>query len=373
VSARSMQDLSGPRWTIGQPAWSSDATTIFAPAMDSSSPIMQIWAFDAHTGSHRALTSSSTSYDQWTLSATTNDDLIANTNVADLSLSATDQSGQPYPIPSLRGEGSESAIWVDNRVVTSSILQMVVHDPDGRNPTKLQTYSSSVIYRQLARCGPDQVVYWADNAKRQSHIARTNITTGSSSALTDGPIDGQPACTADGSSLVFVRCSDKENRCALTRKSLDSGQSLDLYQFNNENTGNRSPSISSDGKSVLFWRYIRDEDAREGAAIIPISGGEVRTVRMPIPVNQFVQLRWSPDAKSIVYPRNEGGVGNIWSVPLTGGAPRRITNFDSDQRIFDFDISPDNRLVISRGNWVSDVVLIKKVKEAADQPSTTAN
>jgi hypothetical protein len=50
-------------------------------------------------------------------------------------------------------------------------------------------------------------------------------------------------------------------------------------------------------------------------------------------------------------------------VPLAAGAPRKITNFDTDQFIFAFDVSLENRLVISRGNRISDVVLIKKVKE----------
>ncbi len=94
---------------------------------------------------------------------------------------------------------------------------------------------------------------------------------------------------------------------------------------------------------------------------------------MPVPAGQFGYLRWAADGKSILYSRNEGGLGNIWSVPLAGGAPRKITNFDSDQTIFAFDVSPENRLVISRGNWVSDVVLIKKVTEGAGQPPATAN
>ena len=84
---------------------------------------------------------------------------------------------------------------------------------------------------------------------------------------------------------------------------------------------------------------------------------------MPIPASQAVRFRWAADGKSILYSRNESGVDNIWSVPLAGGAPRKITNFDTDQIIFAFDVSPDNRLVISRGNWISDVVLIKNVRE----------
>jgi hypothetical protein len=159
------------------------------------------------------------------------------------------------------------------------------------------------------------------------------------------------------------------------RKSLDSGQSLDLYQFDpaDDVTEDPSPSVSPDGKSVLFWRYTHAEDSYEWAAIIPLAGGEMKKLRMPVPASQFGAFRWASDGKSILYARNENGIGNIWSVPLAVGAPRRITNFDSDQIIFAFDVSPENRLVISRGNWINDVVLIKNVREAAGQPSATAN
>jgi serine/threonine protein kinase/Tol biopolymer transport system component len=369
----SMRNLGGTGWTIGQPAWSSDGSAIFAPAQDASSTIMQIWAFDARTGTHRALTSSSTWYYQWTLSATATGDLIANTFSADTNLWTTDHSGRLVAIPTLRSEGFVSAVWVDNRIVTGNRNEMAVHDPDGGNPTKLRNYSS--LYRQLARCGPDHVVYWASDPKRKSHIARTDITTGASSALTDGHIDLQPTCTADGSTLVFVHCSDKGDHCALTRKSLDSGRSLELYQFDpaDDISEDQSPSISPDGKSVLFPRYTKDGDPYEWAAIVPAAGGEVTKLRMPIPASQTIKFRWAADGKSILYSRNEVGVGNIWSVPLAGGAPKKITNFDSDQIIFAFDVSPENRLVISRGNWISDVVLIKNVREGSGQPPATAN
>jgi Tol biopolymer transport system component len=86
----------------------------------------------------------------------------------------------------------------------------------------------------------------------------------------------------------------------------------------------------------------------------------------------MIAFKWAPDSKSILYARNENGVGDIWSVPIDGRAPRQLTTFNADS-IFAFDVSPENRLVISRGNFVSDVVLIKNVREEAGQPSATSN
>jgi Tol biopolymer transport system component len=82
---------------------------------------------------------------------------------------------------------------------------------------------------------------------------------------------------------------------------------------------------------------------------------------MPVPASDVVAFAWAPDGKSILYARNEHGVGNIWSTPIDGKAPKKLTAFDSEL-IFAFDVSPDNRLAISRGSWTWDVVLIKNAK-----------
>jgi tricorn protease-like protein len=83
---------------------------------------------------------------------------------------------------------------------------------------------------------------------------------------------------------------------------------------------------------------------------------------MPYSAGEVAWAKWAPDGNSILCVRHdENGVGNIWSVPIDGKPPRRMTNFESE-RIFAFDVSPDNRLVVSRGNRVTDVVLIKNVK-----------
>jgi Tol biopolymer transport system component len=360
LPAGTITDLSASGWgAIGQPAWSPDSAEIFAPAIPLSSSIMQIWVFDSHTGAHRALTSSSTSYLQWSLSATATGDLIANTAAADTTLWAMDQSGQRHQVAALRGEGDDSVAWVNNRIVTSNAVEMMVHDPDGGNPTKLRSYSNT--YAHLGRCGRGQVAYWALDANYRSHIARTDITTGLTSALTEGPNEDEPACTADGSVLVFRHCADQGNRCFLMRKPLDGGQSHAVYEFDPAKEISGSPTFSPDGNNVLFLRQLRGGNSYEWAAIIPAAGGDVRNVKMPIPAAEAVAFKWSADGKSILYARDENGVGNVWSAPLDGKAPRKITNFDS-ARIFAFDVSPDNRLVISRGHMVSDVVLIKNVR-----------
>ncbi len=357
LPAGSIRELSVSGWgAVGQPAWSPDGSTIYTPAVPIYSSTFQIWAFDASSGVHRPLTSGATSYYQRSLSATATGDLITTTYTPTTTLWVTDQSAQAHPINALRGEGSDSAIWVDGRIVTSNMAEMIVHDPDGGNSTRLRSYSG--IYRQLTRCGPAHLAYWAIDRENQDHIARTNIITGSTSRLTDGPGDTQPTCTADGSILVFLHCEDQYSRCFLTRKSIDTGQSITLHEFDMGNALS-SPGlmVSPDGTKVLFGEALRGGNPNDWVMVVPITGGNLQKLTMPVSAEEVDAIIWAPDGKSILFSQKTG-VGNIWSVPLDGKAPRKLTAFDSD-RIFAFDVSPESRLVISRGSYVRDVVLIK--------------
>jgi Tol biopolymer transport system component len=247
--------------------------------------------------------------------------------------------------------------------VTSNTFELIVHEPNAGRSTKLRSYSE--IYRQLSRCGPAQVVYWAADSKHQSHIARTDITSGGTTQQTDGPLDDEPSCTTDGSTLVFVRCMDQGNRCVLAKKSLRTGELSQLYDLEAGSGGfglaSANPTVSPDGTTVLFRKQTNANDLSEWAMTLPIGGGEAIKLKMPVPIGEVGTFRWAADGKSILYARSENGTGNVWSVPLNGKTPRKLTAFASD-RIFDFDVSADGRLVISRGDILRDAVLLKNVR-----------
>jgi len=77
LSSAAIRDLSVSGWgAVGQPAWSPDGKTIFAPAiLGRQGSLFQLWAFDAQTGAHRPLTSGSPEYSEWSLSATAGGEL----------------------------------------------------------------------------------------------------------------------------------------------------------------------------------------------------------------------------------------------------------------------------------------------------------
>ena len=95
--------------------------------------------------------------------------------------------------------------------------------------------------------------------------------------------------------------------------------------------------------------------------MIPITGGPVRKINLPQSSGFVWLLEWASDGKSVVYSRNESGVDNLWSFPLDGGKPIKLSDFRSDT-IFALDVSQDNRFVVSRGQLLHDLVLLESAK-----------
>ena len=347
--------MTGWGWgAIGQPAWSPDDNEVYAPALEAGGAMFQIWRFDPHTGAHKALTSNSTDYWLWSLSATGNGSLLADTITPDLSLWTTNKDGQWRAIPSARGEGLDGVAWVDNRIVSSSVIDMFVHDDDASSPRKLRSYSQ--VYRQLMPCGPTRVAYWAVDKTRGSHVNATDISTGESTALTAGPYERNPACSPDGNTLIYRHEERSINKAHLMWRSLSSGQSGELFKESNIDT----PMIAPDGRSALF-RVTYASGGPPEWVMIPITGGPVKKINLPESIDSVWTLKWASDGKSVLYPKNENGVENLWSFRLDGGKPTKLTDFPSDT-IFSFDVSHDNRFVVSRGQVLHDLVLLENAK-----------
>lgn len=68
-------------------------------------------------------------------------------------------------------------------------------------------------------------------------------------------------------------------------------------------------------------------------------------------------MRWTPDGRSLLYVRNEGGVSKIWSHPISREPSKQVTHFNSEL-IASFHLSRDGKqFVMNRGTANRDVVL----------------
>ena len=117
------------------------------------------------------------------------------------------------------------------------------------------------------------------------------------------------------------------------------------------------PAISPDGKMLAF-----SHDELSGR-----NGVEIASLDSDVLVKQFdiatTTIRWTPDSRSFLYVKNEGGVSNIWKQPISGESPIQVTHFTSEL-IRSFDLSHDGKqLVMNRGTANRDVVLIRDVRQ----------
>jgi hypothetical protein len=73
-------------------------------------------------------------------------------------------------------------------------------------------------------------------------------------------------------------------------------------------------------------------------------------------------LGWAIAENGAVFYVARAVVPTIAKQPLAGGKPRQLTNFSSG-RIFDFNWSSDHqRLLLTRGDVTSDVVLLRSLR-----------
>jgi eukaryotic-like serine/threonine-protein kinase len=165
-----------------------------------------------------------------------------------------------------------------------------------------------------------------------------------------------PRCSPDGRWVVYAAPSPAK-WSVLWKIPIDGGDAIQL-----NDAISAQPSISPDGRFIACFyldEQTNTQTSQMSIAILPFEGAPPRKIfRAPATVNRFAGIRWTADGRSLTYVDSLNGYSNIWSQPLDGGPPKRLTDFKGDQAL-SFDWSPDGkRLVVLRGATVSNVVSI---------------
>jgi Tol biopolymer transport system component len=171
-----------------------------------------------------------------------------------------------------------------------------------------------------------------------------------------------------GNNEFWVR-SSPDSKWALYTSS-DSGKSVawkvpveggERVKLNDSDT--RSAEASPDMKLIAC--LYREEQVNSPFKVAIYSFDDWRLIKM-LDISQFIRIRvgfrWSTDGRALDYIDTRGGISNLWSLPLDGGAAKQLTNFTSGQ-IFSFDLSRDGKqFAFSRGTVIDDVVLISNFR-----------
>jgi Tol biopolymer transport system component len=165
-----------------------------------------------------------------------------------------------------------------------------------------------------------------------------------------------PYCSPDGRWVVFKR--GPLQATTLCRVSIDGGEVVELT----DKTA-YPPSVSPDGKLVAF--FAAKEKTNE-LVLIPAAGGAPVKTFAVSPDSRFLLFtmitRWAGDGGLLSYIDNKREVANIYGLPVRGGPPRQLTNFNAES-IFSFDWSRDGRqLVLARGQLSHQIVLLSDLR-----------
>lgn len=189
------------------------------------------------------------------------------------------------------------------------------------------------------------------------HLYRTNADGSGLIQLTRGETeDSSPDCSPDGASVVYTaRVGGKPT---LWRVSIEGGDPVQLTDYESI-----TPRYSPDG-SLISCELPGDERLIKGRLVLikATGGAPLKTFDLVDYTSPNSNVRWTPDGRALVTVVTRKGVSNLWEQPISGGEPGQLTDFKSDI-IYNYTFSQDGRrLIISRGHYGVDVLMIEEFR-----------
>jgi Tol biopolymer transport system component len=317
----------------------------------------QIWYVSYPRGESRAITKDLSNYDG--ISLTVNADALVSTQnqwSSNIWIAPTNGAARAREVTSgvRRDEGRTGLCWTpDGKIVYISRSkgnhEIWIVNPDGSSPKQLAFGGHVIVWPRVSPDG--QRIAFRSN---QTGIWTMGIDGSDVKQLTSGENSNFPDWSPDSKWVVYVSFAGK---AGLWRAPLNGGDPVQLTDRDA-----LGPAVSPDGKKIAFY-YIDDQPSpNQGVAVVPFEGGRPVQRFAITPSNLPPSVRWAPDGTALLYVKDQAGVSNIWSQPVSGGPPKQVTDFKADQ-IFNFDISSDGKqFVLARGVATTDVVLIRDVK-----------
>jgi Tol biopolymer transport system component len=357
VGSGTVSPLGDQSWAnLGGVAWLADGRGLVTTATEKGAMNRQVWRIAYPGGAKTRITNDLTNYEGVSLSA---DSRALVTIQADVlsSLSVTTPGGaEPDRILSSgsgRYDGLGGLTWTpDGRIVYTSGVSgnadIWIMGADGSAQRQLTV--DPAIDVQPAVCGGGRYVFFTSTRSGTPEVWRMGIDGADPAQVVHGAISVLPICAPDADSVVYTSIS-LEGRIAIWRLPIAGGDPVRLREIQV-----RSEAISPDG-GLVAGAYADPTAQRQSVAVVRLDTQDPPRV-FPIYVASQGVVAFSPDGKALTYADVKDGVGNVWSQPLAGGAPRQLTHYTSD-RILTFAWSPDGRrLALARGHSSTDVVLL---------------
>jgi Tol biopolymer transport system component len=203
-------------------------------------------------------------------------------------------------------------------------------------------------------CGSGRYVVFTSaigKGNRVLNIWRTDISGGNLKQLSDGKVDQTPICSPDGRWVLY---QDVVNGGRLMSVPIDGGKPEKI----SDELAAQGYDISPDSKTIVFPDFGGLGENVEKLTLLSVDSHQIlKSLNFEHP--RSGPIRFTRDAKAVVYPFRHGGVDDLWMQSLDGSPGKQITDFKSEH-IVDFHWSFDgSKLGVTRGHTDSDVVLIR--------------
>jgi len=334
---------------LGRPIWLS-GHSLLIPHYDMTYERAQLWKVSYPEGVAQRFTNDLAAYDQPLDIARDGSTVaaIASTVSANIWVSPAEYSSNARQITSGELPMIDIAETINGKLLSAS--------GDGRlwimdsNGDHLEPFNDTRGIGWVTQCG--RFVLFASFGADAVTITRVNADASHAIRLISGDVR-HPACSPDGRFVFYVSGHRPQK---VWRISSEGGSPVEIAAAVGD--GVTGPlDVSPDGR---FFSYPFDEYPPVWKiAVSSASGAQpIRTLKVP---GGTTRVRWSPTGTGLQYLATQKGATNIWEQPLAGGDPKQLTKFTSG-RIFDFNWSSDHqRLLLSRGDVTSDVVLLSNL------------
>jgi serine/threonine protein kinase len=259
-------------------------------------------------------------------------------------------TGQLHQITS--GAASYHFSWTrDSQLVRESESGLSLLDSETGNTTTLHT---PALATNPSACAGGRYLVFASGitqGKKALNVWRMDASGGNLKQLSDGKVDSFPVCSPDGRWVLY---EDGASGGQLMRVSIDGGRP---ERISDELAANGF-DISPDSKTIAFAAFGHLDEHVEKLTLVSVDSNQaLKTLAFERP--RSGPIRFSRDARAVVYPFRHAGIDDLWLQPLDGSSGRQITDFKSEH-IIDFHWSFDgSKLGLIRGHTDSDVVLIR--------------